>query len=226
MSTFILVHGAWHGGWCWQRLALELEARGHRSVVMDLPVEDGDATFEDYAEAVLASYPANLEDGVLVGHSLGAMVLPLVAASRPPSLVVFLCGLIPNLDGKPWHDAPPMGRPRRTKRKRWPTGQASFRHWSPHKPLFMPIAASRMRDGPSSGCARKTRAASGIVHTRCGDFRRFPAQPSLLWTTRPSLLSSAVQSPSRDLVSTPSRSLVPTRPFLPVRASSPICSTS
>jgi pimeloyl-ACP methyl ester carboxylesterase len=111
VSTFILVHGAWHGGWCWQRLASELEARGHRSVVMDLPVEDGDATFEDYAEAVLASYPPNLEDGVLVGHSLGAMVLPLVAASRPPSLMVFLCGLIPNVGGKPWHDAPPMGRP-------------------------------------------------------------------------------------------------------------------
>jgi pimeloyl-ACP methyl ester carboxylesterase len=86
VSTFILVHGAWHGGWCWQGLVPQLEARGHRSVVMDLPVEDGDATFEDYAEAVLASYPANLEDGVLVGHSLGAMVLPLVAASRPPSL--------------------------------------------------------------------------------------------------------------------------------------------
>ena len=49
--------------------------------MMDLPVEDGDATFGDYAEAVLASYPPNLEDGVLVGHSLGAMVLPLVAAS-------------------------------------------------------------------------------------------------------------------------------------------------
>jgi pimeloyl-ACP methyl ester carboxylesterase len=88
-----------------------MEARGHRSVVMDLPVEDGDATFEDYADAVLASYPADVEGVVLVGHSLGAMVLPLVAASRPVSLLVFLCGLIPNVDGWPWNDAPPMGRP-------------------------------------------------------------------------------------------------------------------
>jgi hypothetical protein len=69
VSTFVLVHGAWHGAWCWSRLLPELEARGHRSVVMDLPVEDGDATFEEYA------------DVVLVGHALGAMVLPLVAAS-------------------------------------------------------------------------------------------------------------------------------------------------
>jgi pimeloyl-ACP methyl ester carboxylesterase len=83
VSTFVLVHGAWHGAWCWSRLLPELEARGHRSVVMDLPVEDGDATFEEYA------------DVVLVGHSLGAMVLPLVAASRSVSMLVTLCGLIP-----------------------------------------------------------------------------------------------------------------------------------
>jgi len=91
VSTFVLVHGAWHGAWCWSRLQPELEARGHRSVVMDLPVEDGDATFEEYADVVLASYPADVEDAVLVGHSLGAMVLPLVAASRPVSMLVTLC---------------------------------------------------------------------------------------------------------------------------------------
>jgi hypothetical protein len=54
-------------------------------VVMDLPVEDGSATFEDYANVLLASYPVDLQDPVLVGHSLGAMVLPLVAATKPAS---------------------------------------------------------------------------------------------------------------------------------------------
>jgi pimeloyl-ACP methyl ester carboxylesterase len=54
-------------------------------VVMDLPVEDGSATFEDYAHVLLASYPVDLQDPVLVGHSLGAMVLPLVAATKPAS---------------------------------------------------------------------------------------------------------------------------------------------
>jgi pimeloyl-ACP methyl ester carboxylesterase len=111
VSTFVFVHGAWHGAWCWSRLLPEMEARGHRSVVMDLPIEDGNATFEDYAEVVLASYPADLEACVLVGHSLGAMVLPLVAVSRPTSLLVFLCGVLPNVDGRPWNDAPRIGRP-------------------------------------------------------------------------------------------------------------------
>ena len=59
---------------------------------------------------MLASHPQDLEDGVLVGHSLGAMVLPLVAAARPTSLLVFLCGLLPKVDGRPWDDSPPMGR--------------------------------------------------------------------------------------------------------------------
>src|SRR3954463_14174121 len=49
MATFVLVHGAWHGGWCWERLMPERAAAGHESIVMDLPVEDPAASFEDYA---------------------------------------------------------------------------------------------------------------------------------------------------------------------------------
>jgi pimeloyl-ACP methyl ester carboxylesterase len=110
VSTIAFVHGAWHGVWCWQRLLPELTALGHQSVVMDLPVDDGNATFDDYATVVSAACPdaVNL---VLIGHSLGAMVLPLVAARRRVSLMIFLCGLIPNVKGMPWYDAPPMGRP-------------------------------------------------------------------------------------------------------------------
>jgi pimeloyl-ACP methyl ester carboxylesterase len=111
MSTFVFVHGAWHGAWCWDRLLPKMRARGHDVVAMDLPVENGDATFEDYADVVLASYPQDVEDAVLVGHSLGAMVLPLVATARPAALMIFLCGVVPNLSGHPWDDAPPMSPP-------------------------------------------------------------------------------------------------------------------
>ncbi|MFD1490412.1 alpha/beta fold hydrolase [Ancylobacter vacuolatus] len=30
MTTFVLIHGAWHGGWCWDRVAPLLEVAGHR----------------------------------------------------------------------------------------------------------------------------------------------------------------------------------------------------
>jgi pimeloyl-ACP methyl ester carboxylesterase len=109
----------------------EIEARGHQAVVMDLPIENGEATFEDYAEVVLASYPPNLDEVVLVGHSLGAMVLPLVAASRPTALMIFLCGLIANVNGQPWDDAPPMARPDAYRTERQADGSSVFRRDSP-----------------------------------------------------------------------------------------------
>jgi pimeloyl-ACP methyl ester carboxylesterase len=94
MSTFALVHGAWHGAWCWERLTPELEARGHRVVAPDLPSEDPAATFITYAEVVEDSL-AGEDDVVLVGHSLAGNTVPLVAARRPVSRIVYLCAVVP-----------------------------------------------------------------------------------------------------------------------------------
>src|SRR3954465_5650943 len=53
MATFVLVHGAWHGGCAWERRRTELAAARHESIVMDLTVEDPAASFEDYASVVV-----------------------------------------------------------------------------------------------------------------------------------------------------------------------------
>jgi Alpha/beta hydrolase family len=106
MATFGLVHGAWHGAWCWERLVPELERRGHTAVAMDLPCEDRDATFFDYAESVGAAL-GQASDVVLVGHSLAGMTIPLVALSRPISLLVFLGALLPDRAGDASEGAPP-----------------------------------------------------------------------------------------------------------------------
>ena len=90
METFALVHGAWHGAWCWEPLAGELEARGHRAVAVDLPCDDGDADCRRYAEIVVEALDG-VEDAIVVGHSLGGLTIPLVPAKR----LVFLCGLVP-----------------------------------------------------------------------------------------------------------------------------------
>lgn len=108
MTTFVLVHGAWHGAWCWDRLIPELAARGHDSVTMDLPIDDASATFTTFADVVVESCRER-DDVVLVGHSLAGMVLPLVSARRRVRLQVFLCAVVPKLTGMPWDDAPPMG---------------------------------------------------------------------------------------------------------------------
>ena len=112
MSTFVLVHGAWHGRWCWDRVEDGLRAAGHRTVSTDLPVDDGSATFLDYRDAVLGAWPGEGDDVVLVGHSLGAMVLPLVADLRPVAASAYVCPVVPNVDGMPWDDVPEMGAER------------------------------------------------------------------------------------------------------------------
>jgi pimeloyl-ACP methyl ester carboxylesterase len=87
MATFSLVHGAWHGGWAWDLVRPELEARGHTVHAPDLPCDDPDAGVDDYAAAVPRA-------DVLVGHSLAGHTIVRV----PASLHVFLCALVPGAD--------------------------------------------------------------------------------------------------------------------------------
>jgi pimeloyl-ACP methyl ester carboxylesterase len=94
VTTFALVHGAWHGAWCWDLLVPELERRGGRALALELPCEDPEAGCSAYAEVVLRALPAGDEDVVLVGHSLGGLTIPLVAARRRVRRLVFLCALI------------------------------------------------------------------------------------------------------------------------------------
>ncbi len=95
MTAFALVHGAWHGTWCWERLIPELERRGHDAIAVDLPCEDVEAGVSVYREAVLRALDGTGDDLVLVGHSLAGLTIPLVAAARPVRALVFLCALIP-----------------------------------------------------------------------------------------------------------------------------------
>ena len=82
MSTFGLVHGHWHGAWCWDRLIPELESRGHRAVAMDLPCETRDAGGACNAQVVKGAIADCGEDIVLVGHSAGGLTIPLVAQDQ------------------------------------------------------------------------------------------------------------------------------------------------
>jgi pimeloyl-ACP methyl ester carboxylesterase len=91
---FALVHGAYHGAWCWDRLRTELERDGHTTSAADLPCEDPEAGAEHYAELVLRAIPLGTEV-VLVGHSLGGLTIPVVASRTPTLMTVYLCALVP-----------------------------------------------------------------------------------------------------------------------------------
>jgi len=95
MSLFALVHGGAHGGWCWELLVPELEQRGHTTVAPDLPIEEDSAGAREYAQVVLDAIPADAEDVVVVGHSLGGLTIPLVAQARPVRHLVYLAAQVP-----------------------------------------------------------------------------------------------------------------------------------
>ena len=105
MATFVLVHGAWHGGWCWKKLTPLLRAAGHevvaptltglgervhlltREVGLDTHVQDVVNVLE-YEE---------LHDVALVGHSNGGMVITGVAERVPERVrhLVYLDAVVP-----------------------------------------------------------------------------------------------------------------------------------
>jgi pimeloyl-ACP methyl ester carboxylesterase len=112
----VLVHGAWHGAWCWQLVAPELAARGVLPLALDLPGHglrarfapgcahwsrdpervasdpspQSDISLDEYAEAVLGALScaraAGCERVALVGHSMGGIAIT-AAAERAPGEV-------------------------------------------------------------------------------------------------------------------------------------------
>jgi pimeloyl-ACP methyl ester carboxylesterase len=95
MTTFGLIHGAWHGAWCWDPLIPELERRGHRAVAVDLPCDDPAATTMGNAKLVADALADGGDDVVVVGHSLGGIIAAVVPLLRPVRQVVFLAALMP-----------------------------------------------------------------------------------------------------------------------------------
>jgi len=102
MQTFILVHGAWHGAWCWYKLIPSLEQAGHKAIALDLPAHGKDltpanaVTLQHYVERVVQAVDAQPEPMVLVGHSLAGITISGVAERRPQRIkaLVYLDGVL------------------------------------------------------------------------------------------------------------------------------------
>lgn len=110
MSTFLLIHGAWHGAWCWERLTPRLRERGHRVVAIDLPAHGDDSTpwyrttLRRYAERVRCTATQQQEPPLLVGHSMGGMVISQAAHEAPELFagLVYLCAFAPLPGDRMW----------------------------------------------------------------------------------------------------------------------------
>jgi pimeloyl-ACP methyl ester carboxylesterase len=105
MATFVLVHGAWHGGWCWQKVVPLLEAAGHAVYAPTLtglaeraselsPDVGLDTHIQDIVGLLVEK---DLQGVILVGHSYGAMVITGAVDAVPERIahLVYLDTFVP-----------------------------------------------------------------------------------------------------------------------------------
>lgn len=86
-NTHLLVHGAWHGSWCWERLLPALTERGLAAVTVDLPGSapdgGGDAGVREDVRALRAALDRIDGPVTVVGHSYGGIPATVAAADDP-----------------------------------------------------------------------------------------------------------------------------------------------
>jgi pimeloyl-ACP methyl ester carboxylesterase len=107
MARFVLVHGGFTGGWCWEPVIGPLEAAGHTVGAPDLPGAGEDytpveaVTLSLYADRICTELARNAEPAILVGHDIAGMVITQAAARCGVSiaLLVYLAAYLPR-DGQ------------------------------------------------------------------------------------------------------------------------------
>jgi pimeloyl-ACP methyl ester carboxylesterase len=102
MATFVMIHGAWHGGWCFEPLRARLEGAGHLMAAPDLPGmgADDDAlatvTLDQWADFAVDTCRAQPGPILLCGHSRGGIVLSQAAERDPGAMacLVYICAML------------------------------------------------------------------------------------------------------------------------------------
>lgn len=103
MNPLLLVHGAWHANWCWEKLLPRLQSSQRKIIAPNLPGHDPNLpqtekmTLENYVEAICGWIRMEQEPVTLVGHSMGGMVISQVSELLPDRVkhLVYLSGFLP-----------------------------------------------------------------------------------------------------------------------------------
>ena len=112
MSTFVLVHGSWSGGWQWQPIREQLEEQGHRVLAASLTgmadrhhlAREGVDLMTHVEDVARLIEWEQLVDVVLVGHSYGGMVITGAAAAVSDRIghLVYLDAFLPRSGECAW----------------------------------------------------------------------------------------------------------------------------
>lgn len=117
-QTYILVHGSWHGAWCWDKLVHSLEQAGDEAIAIDLPAHGQDKTpvkgltLQHYVDKVVRTVDVQHQPVILVGHSSAGLTISGVAEQRPDRIkvLVYLAAvLLPN--GESWPEVAARNEP-------------------------------------------------------------------------------------------------------------------
>lgn len=103
MAIYVLVHGAWHGGWCWEKVVPLLQQQGHQVYAPDLPGHGDDKTpllnitLQSYVNFVCQLLDEINEPIILVGHSFGGVIISQVAENRPKLIqtLIYVAAFLP-----------------------------------------------------------------------------------------------------------------------------------
>ncbi len=116
-ENFVLVHGAWHGAFCWAAVINELGKHGDHTYAVDLPGNNGNpferarVTLQVYIDSVVKFIEdRQLNNVVLAGHSMAGLLMPGVVAKLPDRIkrVVFVTAMVAE-DGKAIFDPNDQG---------------------------------------------------------------------------------------------------------------------
>lgn len=107
MAGFVLIHGSWHGGWCFDTVRALLEAQGHEVITPDLPGMGGNEAelaavtlrvWADFAVEHCRCLKAELGGApvILAGHSRGGLVVSQAAETAPEAIdaLVYICAMM------------------------------------------------------------------------------------------------------------------------------------
>jgi len=103
VNTFVIVPGAWQAPYAWQTVKAQLEAKGQKVVVVQLPAHGADltppqnVTMDVYRDKVISVIDSLNTNVILVGHSLAGMVISEVAEKIPAKIskMVYIAGYLP-----------------------------------------------------------------------------------------------------------------------------------
>ncbi len=107
MATYLLIHGAWHGGWAWKDVKTLLTKKGHTVLTPNLPGHGSqttpfqEITMKTYVQSVVNLLAKQSGPVILAGHSMSGAVISQAAEQRPTmiSKLVYICAFLLKKNG-------------------------------------------------------------------------------------------------------------------------------